>query len=86
MISSERLYWNASKTKLVKEGDKEAAFLFCTTGQAIQEEHHALIAAITETIEEAGEETIKEAGVETNKEDVSGKNKSKKTTKFGGGK
>ncbi len=78
MIAKERLYWNASKTKLVKEGDSEASFLFCPAGQAIQAEHHALVAAITET--------IKEAGVETNKEDVSGKNKSKKTTKFGGGK
>ncbi len=78
MISSERLYWNASKTKLVKEGDSEAAFLFCPAGQTIQKCHHSLVEAVGAS--------KKEAKQEGNKEDVSGKNKSKKTTKFGGGK
>lgn len=34
-IATEKLYWNASRTKLVKQGNKDAAFLACIPGQPI---------------------------------------------------
>ncbi len=77
MISSERLYWNASKTKLVKEGDSEAAFLFCPAGQTIQKCHHSLVEAVGAS--------KKENKKSEDKEDKKSENKGKKL-KFGGGK
>ncbi len=77
MIAKERLHWNASKTKLVKEGDSDATFLAYPAGQAIAKEHEDLVKA-TGTSE-------KEDKKSEDKEDKKSEDKGKKL-KFGGGK
>ena len=56
--AKERLYLNSDRTKVVKEGDKESAFLLCGKGQAIPEKYLHLIEKKKVKVEESdGEET-----------------------------
>lgn len=48
MIADRRLYLTADKTRLVEEGSPEAAFLYCTPGQTLEE---AEIAKLKQVIE-----------------------------------
>lgn len=38
MLATERLYLTADQKRLVREGDPEAAFLYCTPGDLIPDE------------------------------------------------
>lgn len=37
-IATEKLWLTADRSRLVKDGDPEAAFLFCTPGKALSDE------------------------------------------------
>lgn len=43
MIASERLYWNSNRTKIVRENDSEAAFLFVAKGSEIPKQFEAQV-------------------------------------------
>lgn len=54
VIAQERLYLTADKSRVVGEGDKEAAFLFAAVGQPIligDAERYGLIAKETKGVE-----------------------------------
>lgn len=68
MQAPTRLWWNADKTRLVKDGDEEAAILAYPAG--------AELAAIHEDLLDDGELERKEAAPAANKARKPGQNKS----------
>jgi len=47
MIAEQRIYWTADRTRLVYEGDPDAAELYAAPGDPVAEEQQPLLVAQT---------------------------------------
>ena len=80
MIAQERLWLNKDQTKVVKQGDPEAAFLLAGKGAEIPKEFESMVSSSTETKEQPKPENKEHKEIKTNK------GKPAKEIKFGGDK
>lgn len=88
MIATERLYLNKDKSKAVKEGDKEAAFLLAGKGCEIPREYesHIMLMDMGKQKKEQPKPQNKEKEVQENKgfKTEQSSRRSKKSISFGG--